>query len=48
MESDSYRFRLLAGDIAYDSYRSELEVSVIASLSYCFEQHTQALSILGK
>jgi hypothetical protein len=35
--SDSNRFRLFEGIIAYDSYRSELEVSIIASLRYCFE-----------
>jgi hypothetical protein len=46
--SDSYHFRLFAGVIAYDSYCSELEVSVIASLRHRFDQHTQALLLLGK
>jgi hypothetical protein len=46
--SNRYRFRLFAGVIASESYRSELAGSVTASLRYRFEQHVQALSLLGK
>jgi hypothetical protein len=46
--SDSHRFRLFAGVIAYDSYRSELAGQCYRFTCYHFVQHMQALSLRGK
>jgi hypothetical protein len=46
--SASYRFRLLADIIASDGYRSEVTGQRYRLLRYLFEEHTQALSLLGK
>ncbi len=45
--SNSYRFRLFAGVMASIVIALSLQVSVIASLRYCFDQHMQLLSLLG-
>jgi hypothetical protein len=46
---NSYRFRLFfVGVIDSDSYRSELEGQRYRLLRYRFEEHSQALSLLGK